>query len=105
LKKGCKSVEEGEKKEEKGGDPEGRDGFVPSPRGYPKSFRQAMEFRQDHEDVMKADKMYSGQNKADRSTGSKFKTDRAPLKTRILWTRTRTSMACEPSCYPSCNSL
>jgi hypothetical protein len=29
----------------------------------PQSFRQAMEFAQDHEDVIKADKVYSGQHK------------------------------------------
>jgi len=52
--------------------------MIADPRGYPQSFRQAMEFAQDHEDVMKADKIYSGQHKGDRSSGNKYKTDRAP---------------------------
>jgi hypothetical protein len=47
--------------------------MIEDPRGYPQSFRQAMEFAQDHEDVMKADKIYSGQHKGDRNSGIKYK--------------------------------
>jgi hypothetical protein len=46
--------------------------MLADPRGYPQSFRQAMEFAQDHEDVNKADKVYSG-HKGDRSAGNKYK--------------------------------
>lgn len=35
--------------------------MIADPRGYPQSFRQEMEFAQDHKDVMKADKIYYGE--------------------------------------------